>query len=198
MSRSVSPLVTLDVCRATLTTSAPSRLPATSNDVRVRVDDSKKTLTTVRPWRTRAFFTSSRGRREPALGAVEDVKDVVARELRDPEQVAVASTSHLVQIALVLGRRALLEHLFEAAGHDAQGRGAGARAPRAACARARPPRARSSTGAAAARGGREATWCARARACPRRAGRRPGRRRARRRPRACPPGRRGRARRTRS
>jgi len=49
VSSSVSPLVTLDCDGLTLTTSAPRRLPASSNEVRVRVDDSKNRLMMVRP-----------------------------------------------------------------------------------------------------------------------------------------------------
>src|SRR5262245_13950151 len=49
VSINVSPLETLLVEAEILTTSAERRLPAISNDVRVRVDASKKRLMTVFP-----------------------------------------------------------------------------------------------------------------------------------------------------
>ena len=49
VSTSVSPLTTLELAIATPRVSALSRFSAISNDVRVRVDGSKKRLTTVRP-----------------------------------------------------------------------------------------------------------------------------------------------------
>ena len=58
VSRSVSPLVTLDCAGLTFTTSAPSRFPASSNDVRVRVDDSKNRLMIVRPLSADPFMLS--------------------------------------------------------------------------------------------------------------------------------------------
>ena len=61
VSSSVSPLVTLDCAALTLITSAPRRLPASSNDVRVRVDDSKNRFTTVRP-RSAARFSAPAAR----------------------------------------------------------------------------------------------------------------------------------------
>ena len=55
----VSPLVTEEVRGAMLTVSAPSRLAANSNELRVRVELSKKRLTRVRP-RSVAIFLSGR------------------------------------------------------------------------------------------------------------------------------------------
>ncbi len=49
VSSSVSPLFTLDVETDMLITSAPSRLPASSKLVRVRVESSKNRLISVRP-----------------------------------------------------------------------------------------------------------------------------------------------------
>ena len=49
VSRSVSPFTALDVEALMLITSAPSRLPASSNEVRVRVEASKKRFTTSCP-----------------------------------------------------------------------------------------------------------------------------------------------------
>ena len=43
-----------------LMTSAPSRLPATSNEVRVRVEFSKKQLMIVRPRSSARFFSACR------------------------------------------------------------------------------------------------------------------------------------------
>src|SRR5262245_33128738 len=58
VSSNVSPLVTLEVETLTLTASAESRLAAISKDVRVRVDDSKKRLMTVRPRSAGTFLIS--------------------------------------------------------------------------------------------------------------------------------------------
>ena len=58
VSRSDSPLVTLDVAVAMLSVSALSRFSAISNDVRVRVLGSKNRLTTVRPRSVGTFLTA--------------------------------------------------------------------------------------------------------------------------------------------
>ncbi len=58
VSSSVSPLETLDVETLMLTASADRRLAAISNDVRVRVDGSKKRLITVRPRKAGTFLIS--------------------------------------------------------------------------------------------------------------------------------------------
>ena len=56
----VSPL-TIEVAETDmLITSPPSRLPATSNEVRVRVEFSKKQLMIVRPRSTPRFFSACR------------------------------------------------------------------------------------------------------------------------------------------
>ena len=49
VSTSVSPLLTLEPVEATLTVSADSRFSANSNEMRVRVEASKKRLTMVEP-----------------------------------------------------------------------------------------------------------------------------------------------------
>ena len=49
VSSSVSPLRTEEVATSMLMTSAPSRLAASSKEVRVRVEFSKNRLMTVRP-----------------------------------------------------------------------------------------------------------------------------------------------------
>jgi hypothetical protein len=54
----VSPFLTELVATDMLMTSPPSRLPASSNEVRVRVESSKNRLMMVRPLST-AFFLSA-------------------------------------------------------------------------------------------------------------------------------------------
>ena len=56
VSISVSPFFTEEVATDMFMTSAPSRLPASSNEVCVRVEASKKRLIRVRPRSRRAFF----------------------------------------------------------------------------------------------------------------------------------------------
>src|SRR5687767_15046906 len=58
VSRSVSPFDKLDEETLMLTASADSRLAASSKDVRVRVDDSKKRLMTVLPRKVGTFLIS--------------------------------------------------------------------------------------------------------------------------------------------
>ena len=58
VSSNVSPLLTLDEATLIFTASADKRLAASSNDVRVRVDASKKRLMTVFPRRAGTFLTS--------------------------------------------------------------------------------------------------------------------------------------------
>ncbi len=60
VSRMLSALVRLDDDGEKLTTSAESRLPAISKLVRVRVDDSKNRLISVRPRSVGTFLTSRR------------------------------------------------------------------------------------------------------------------------------------------
>src|SRR3546814_4573027 len=63
VSISVSPFLIEDQATDMLMTSAPSRFAASSKDVRVRVEFSKKRLMTVRPSR-RCFFLSEPRRSE--------------------------------------------------------------------------------------------------------------------------------------
>ena len=58
VSLSDSPLDTLEPFAEKVTTSADSRLAASSNEIRVRVESSKKRLTTVRPRSVGSFLTS--------------------------------------------------------------------------------------------------------------------------------------------
>ena len=60
VSISVSPFLTLDAPTAMFITSAPSRLPASSNEDWVRVEASKKRLIWVRPRRDERFFSTWR------------------------------------------------------------------------------------------------------------------------------------------
>ena len=57
VSSSVSPFVTLLVDVEMFTTSADRRLPASSNEVRVRVEASKNRLNTLLPRSSGTFFT---------------------------------------------------------------------------------------------------------------------------------------------
>ena len=58
VSSRVSPFETLEVDTLILTASADKRLAAISNEVRVRVEGSKKRLITVRPRRAGTFLIS--------------------------------------------------------------------------------------------------------------------------------------------
>ena len=60
VSISVSPFLVEDEATAMFRTSAPSRLPANSNDICVRVEGSKNRLICVRPRRTEAFLSALR------------------------------------------------------------------------------------------------------------------------------------------
>src|SRR5208337_3306420 len=60
VSISVSPFLTLDAATAMFITSAPSLLPASSNDDWVRVEASKKRLIWVRPRSVERFFSTWR------------------------------------------------------------------------------------------------------------------------------------------
>ena len=66
VSLSDSPLDTLDPLAEKLMTSADSRLAAVSNEMRVRVESSKKRLTTVRPRSVGSFLIS-----RPCVAAIE-------------------------------------------------------------------------------------------------------------------------------
>ena len=58
VSISVSPFLTLEVATDMFITSAPSLLPASSNEDWVRVEASKKRLIWVRPRRVERFFST--------------------------------------------------------------------------------------------------------------------------------------------
>ena len=70
-----------------LTTSADSRLPAISNEVRVRVDASKKRLMMVFPRKRGDFFDRTGRNFLKGLGGVENFQDLFAVEFLDSEQI---------------------------------------------------------------------------------------------------------------
>ena len=87
VSLRLSPLETLEPLAEKLMTSADSRLAAASNEMRVRVQSSKKRLTTVRPRSVGSFLTGAVGDAGELLGGVEDEQRVVAAEVAGREQV---------------------------------------------------------------------------------------------------------------
>ncbi len=99
VSRSVSSFVTLDVATSKLTTVAPRRRSASSNDVRVRVLGSKKRLTMVLPRRSDVaqppsavllappVVTAEGGCAAEAVGHVEHAGDFLGRVVLQPEQM---------------------------------------------------------------------------------------------------------------
>src|SRR5947209_12198282 len=72
VSSSVSPLVTLEVDALMLMASAERRFAAITNDVRVRVEGSKKRLITVRPRNAGTFLISRRemSRKDSAVSKI--------------------------------------------------------------------------------------------------------------------------------
>ena len=71
-------------------TSAPSRLPASSNEAWVRVEASKNRLIWVRPRSDVRFFSIWRLSSTIFLGEVEQADDLVARKPLDPQQMPLA------------------------------------------------------------------------------------------------------------
>ena len=86
----VSPLRIDDDDTDMFMTSAPSRLPASSNEAWVRVEASKNMLIRVRPRSELVFFSIWRLSVDELLGEVEQAHDVVARKPFDPQQMAAA------------------------------------------------------------------------------------------------------------
>ena len=89
VSISVSPFFTEDEATDMFMTSAPSRLPASSNDDCVRVEASKNRLICVRPRSDDVFLS---GRREIATAASARSSkqfDVGTGKIADAEQMAV-------------------------------------------------------------------------------------------------------------
>ena len=87
VSRSDSPLSTLDPAAFRLMVSADSRLAASSNDELVRVDASKKTVITVRPRRVGTFFMSRCITLSKPSGGLQDPVDVGPAQVGDRDQV---------------------------------------------------------------------------------------------------------------
>ena len=87
VSRSDSPLLVEDPLPEMLMTSAESHLPAISKEDRVRVESSKKRLTTVRPRSVGSFLTSRRCTSCIDSAVVEQLEDLVGAEVVHREQV---------------------------------------------------------------------------------------------------------------
>ena len=71
-------------------TSAPSRLPASSNEACVRVEASKNRLISVRPRSDVGFLLDLAVELDEFLGEVEQADDVGARKPFDPQQMTMA------------------------------------------------------------------------------------------------------------
>ena len=85
VSLSDSPLDTLDPLAEKLITSADSRLAASSNEIRVRVESSKNRFTTVRPRSVGSFFTSRPASAASIRSAVSSTVSASSR-LRSPAE----------------------------------------------------------------------------------------------------------------
>ena len=84
---SVSPLETLLVEELTLMTSADSRFPAISKEVRVRVEASKKRLIMVFPRKRGNFFYGTGRNFLQSLGGIQNLQDLFAVKVLDSEQI---------------------------------------------------------------------------------------------------------------
>ena len=96
VSISVSPFFTLELPTAMFITSAPSRLPASSNEDCVRVEASKNRLICVRPRKVARFFSTWREMLDRLVGEIEQRLDLRAVEAFDAEQVAVGENGRRV------------------------------------------------------------------------------------------------------
>ncbi len=85
----VSPLRTEEVETDMLMTSAPSRLPASSNEVRVRVDASKNRLMMVWPRSSDCFLSARRFCSTNFSDWSSSSDDLGRRQALDPQQMAV-------------------------------------------------------------------------------------------------------------
>jgi len=85
----VSPLTIELAGTDMLITSPPSRLPATSNEVRVRVELSKKAIDDRTAAQQVALLLGLPVELDIAVGEVEELVDVVRRQALDPEQMPV-------------------------------------------------------------------------------------------------------------
>ena len=88
VSSSVSPLLTLDDETLIFTASAERRFAASSNDVRVRVEDSKNRLMTVLPRRAGTFLTSRVEISLKVFGSVENAGYLRRRQVADAKQIS--------------------------------------------------------------------------------------------------------------
>ena len=104
MSLSVSPLLSDEPLAEKLMTSAESRLAAASNEIRVRVESSKKRLTMVRP-RSVGSFLIGRSASERSSSAVsQDQLGVVAGQVRGTQQVLLHGATSPSVVGSVSGR----------------------------------------------------------------------------------------------
>ncbi len=87
VSSSDSPFSTALPLAAKLSESAESHFSAVSNEKRVRVEASKKRLTTIRPREGRDLLDRPLPDRAHGLRGVEEKRDLVGRQRLDPEQV---------------------------------------------------------------------------------------------------------------
>ena len=90
VSISVSPLRIDEEDTDMFITSAPSRLPASSNEAWVRVEASKNRLISVRPRSAAVFFSIWRLRVDEFLGEIEQADDVGMRKPLDAQQMTAA------------------------------------------------------------------------------------------------------------
>ena len=90
VSISVSPFLIELVATDMLMTSAPSRLPASSKEVRVRVEFSKNRLMTVRPRSRSRFLSRAAVEGDIGFGEIEEGGDLLPRESFDAQKMAVA------------------------------------------------------------------------------------------------------------
>ena len=86
----VSPLRIEDDDTDMFMTSAPSRLPASSNEACVRVEASKNMLIRVRPRSDAVFFSICRLSVDERVGEIEQPDDVGVRKPRYPQQMTLA------------------------------------------------------------------------------------------------------------
>jgi hypothetical protein len=89
VSTSVSPFLTLELATDMFITSAPSRLPASSNEAWVRVEDSKNRLIWVQAAQCGGLFLALTGDFDRFVRLIEQIVDVRLRKPLDSEQVAV-------------------------------------------------------------------------------------------------------------
>ena len=87
VSLRLSPLETLEPLAEKLMTSALSRLAAASNEMRVRVESSKKRLTTVRPRSVGQLLDRAARDAQQLFGGVEDADRVGAVEVAGAQEV---------------------------------------------------------------------------------------------------------------